>query len=86
MRRLWDSIRWRPVALFHIAWWWLKGAPKQVMGFDDADPLSRWEITKSAWRIWRSHIMYPHERDKYIPIEELIKSLKDESGQPPTGG
>jgi hypothetical protein len=73
MRWIWDSIRWRPIAALHIAWWLCNGATKDSMA-----EFSRWAVMKMAWRAWRATVMMPHERHKYIPIEEFLDRLQND--------
>lgn len=71
LRRLFDQVRWRALAIAHIAWWLAIGAPMK-----DMPAGSRRETVAWAWRSWRSSIMFPHERHRYRPISELIEELR----------
>lgn len=74
MRYLWDCFRWRFVAAFYIAWWFVQGAP-----MTDWEPYDRrWEVTKTAWRMWRASIMYPHEKDQYVTVQQWIANVREE--------
>ena len=70
MRYAWDLFRWRFVAAYYIAGWVVKGA---TMKDQPAD--TRLQMIEFAWRVWRSLIMFRHEKDKYITTEEWSDKL-----------
>lgn len=71
MKYYWDLFRWRFIALAGILAWWFSGAPMK----DQPKP-TRWQNTKFAWRCWRDIIMYPHERERYKSLSELVAFYK----------
>ena len=72
----WDSFRWRFVAAWHIANWCMRGAPTKYIGLGK---VSRWAVATMAWDWHRAQIMYPHERHKYRPIDDVIAELEQEA-------
>jgi len=70
MRYPWDLLRWRFVAAFHIAWWFLRGAPMK-----DQPAKSRWENTRWAWQLWKIEIMFRHEKGKYVSFDKVMEEL-----------
>lgn len=59
-RYVWDVVRWRPLAVWRIGLWWLRGAPMQDWMHDGG--AGRWDHTKLAYRAYQRSIMWRYER------------------------
>lgn len=78
MRYLYDLFRWRFVSVFWISVWWLRGAPLL-----DLPDIGRWGNTKWAWRCWRDMIMFKHEKQSSISLDDLVTQEKITSSYTP---